>query len=438
MAHVDTAPPEAIPDQYKESVGKLHNQVLTIFQHRKIPYTIMAQMADDGYVGLEDLADRWTTVERARTDVAADLLFRPQDRGGLFTQAQTDFISMRFSQCVRQAQSMLHQGHVGARPPVAGGEAIAPAQTTSLEALCDRRQLLGQWTQIVQLSHPRLEDQGSDALLKKQFRLCAQGEIGWIHNKHIISALPEPDERPIKTNRRVSVDGWEKEEEEETRKPPSTRRQLEHMHLVFRNNLLMAMLAFPSMPKLNATYQDLEEWYRWFWGKDIADRRPPPSENTLLWAERNAWREIHNLVYGGKTLKEAMDLVRRDTLFWTREVYESVQRQKGNKGQPTTPTRPAKAQGRAPSWSPKQTQWKPKGAKGKSKSPMGAGKGKDNEWPATWAKTSPRGLPFCRDFHLKKKCPGNCGRSHNCPVMKNGWICNAAAQEHTPDQCPHK
>ena len=84
MAHVDTAPPEAVPDQYKESVGKLHNQVLTIFQHRKIPYVIMAQMADDGYVGLEDLADRWTTVERARTDVAADLLFRPQDRGGNF------------------------------------------------------------------------------------------------------------------------------------------------------------------------------------------------------------------------------------------------------------------------------------------------------------------------------------------------------------------
>ena len=343
MAHVDTAPPEAVPDQYKESVGKLHNQVLTIFQHRKIPYVIMAQMADDGYVGLEDLADRWTTVERARTDVAADLLFRPQDRGGIFAQAQADFISMRFSQCVRQTQAMLHQGHGGGRPPAAGGEALAPVKATSLEALCDRRQLLGQWTQIVQLSHPRLEDQGSDALLKKQFRLCSQGEIGWIHNKHIISALPEPDERPIKTNRRISVDGWEKEEEEETRKPPSTRRQLEHMHLVFRNNLLMAMLAFPSMPKLNATYQDLEEWYRWFWGKDIADRRPPPSENTLRWAERNAWREIHNLVYSGKTLKEAMESVRRDTLFWTREVYESVQRQKGTKGQPAPSVRRGKA-----------------------------------------------------------------------------------------------
>ena len=244
MAHVDTAPPEAVPDQYKDAVEKLHNQVLTLFQHRKIPYVIMAQMADDGYVGIEDLADRWATVERARADVAADLLFRPQDRGGIFAQPQTDFVSMRFSQCVRQAQAMLRQGHVGGGPPIAGVDAPAPVKQGSLGALCDRRQLLGQWTQIVQLSHPRLEDQGSDALLKKQFRLCSQGEIGWIHSKHIISALPEPDERPIKTNRRILVDGWEKEEEEETRKPPSTRRQLEHMRLAFRNNLRMAMLAF--------------------------------------------------------------------------------------------------------------------------------------------------------------------------------------------------
>jgi hypothetical protein len=55
----------------------------------------------------------------------------------------------------------------------------------------------------------------------------------------------------------------------------------------------------PSMPKLNVTHRDLEDWYRWFWGRDIADRRPAPNEQVLLYAERNAWREIHNLVYGG-------------------------------------------------------------------------------------------------------------------------------------------
>ena len=136
--------------------------------------------------------------------------------------------------------------------------------------MCDRQRILHSWTLVVQLPTPGLEDQGLDALLKKQFKLCAQGGIG---RKYIISALPEQDERPIKTTTKVTVDGWEKEEEEEMRRLPTTRRQLEHMH--------------PSLPKLNATHRDVEDWYRWFWGRNIADRRPPPSEQVLLYAERN-------------------------------------------------------------------------------------------------------------------------------------------------------
>ena len=102
--------------------------------------------------------------------------------------------------------------------------------------------------------------------------------------------------------------------------------------------------------------------------------------------------------------------LRQDTLFWTREGYESVARQKGHKGTggPDTPPRNAKA------------------------------KGRHSDWPANWAKVSPKGVQYCRDHFLKKKCPGNCGRSHNCPVLKNGWVCNAAPSEHSPEQCPHR
>ena len=72
------------------------------------------------------------------------------------------------------------------------------------------------------------------------------------------------------------------------------------------------------------------------------------------------------------------------------------------------------------------------------KGAMGSGKGKDSEWPSNWAKISPKGVQYCRDHFLKKKCPGNCGRSHNCPVLKNGWVCNAAPSEHNPEQCPNR
>ena len=134
--------------------------------------------------------------------------------------------------------------------------------------------------------------------------------------------------------------------------------------------------------------------------------------------------------------------LRQDTLLWTRDVYESVARQKGHKGSggPDSPPRNAKAKGRQPPWSPAQPQWnKPKGTpKGeKSKGIMGAGKGKDSDWPASWAKISPEGAQYGRD-HFIKKCPGNGGRSHNCPVLKNGWVSNAPPSKHSPKQCPHR
>ena len=111
---------------------------------------------------------------------------------------------------------------------------------------------------------PRLEYQGSDSFLKKQFRYCAKGEIGYFAPKHIISALPEEGERPTKSHRKFTVDGFEKEEEEEARANPQTRRQLERMHMVFRNNLLMCTLAFPQFQQFDITKSDLDEWYDWF------------------------------------------------------------------------------------------------------------------------------------------------------------------------------
>ena len=68
----------------------------------------------------------------------------------------------------------------------------------------------------------------------------------------------------------------------------------------------MCSISFPEFAQFNARYQDFEDWYAFFWGKDIAERKPLPSETVLLYAERNAWRQIHNKVYECATLKDAM------------------------------------------------------------------------------------------------------------------------------------
>ena len=276
-------PPKEIPAALKEKVDTLHNSVQVLFVSKQIPWIIQAKMAEDGYVTMEDLACRWVSAEKAREEGPKDLQFRDGENG--FDKSNSDFSAMRLYQAVVQ----------------------------------------------------------SDSFLKKQFCYCAKGEIGYFAPKHIISALPEEGERPTKSHRKFTVDGFEKEEEEEERANPQTRRQLERMHMVFRNNLLMCTLAFPQFQQFDITKSDLDEWYDWFYGPSIAGRRPPPSEFTLLWSERNAWRQIYQLMADGSTLKTAMKTIKEDQLFWTREVYERVLFQ-----QLKTPRDPKpKAKGRA-------------------------------------------------------------------------------------------
>ena len=100
------------------------------------------------------------------------------------------------------------------------------------------------------------------------------------------------------------ADGFEKEEEEEERPNPQTRRQLERMHTVFRNNLLMCMLAFPQFQQFDLCKSDFDEWYDWFYGPEIAGRKPPMAD--------------------GATLKNSLKQMKENQLFWTRGVYERI------------------------------------------------------------------------------------------------------------------
>ena len=302
-------PPEAIPDAYTNDVAKLHSSVATLLARKQIPYSVQAVLAQEGYVTLEDIADRWDDPTAARTNGPRALGFEPGANG--FTDQSSAFTAMRLFQATKAAKDMTKNLYTP-RSCVTPGQ--GSSERSGLEALCDRQQLLTEWVKETGLPKPKLEAQGSDALLKTQFRFCSKGELGFINAKYIVSALPELEEKPFKTRRKVTVDGWDKEEEEEARKLPTTRRHLDRMHRVFRNNLSMCLLAFPQFSQFDVSKHDLDDWYDWFWGPDIAGRIPTPSEKTLLYAERNAWRSIHNLVFEGKSLKEAMLEIRADAL----------------------------------------------------------------------------------------------------------------------------
>ena len=302
-----------------------------------------------------------------------------------------------------------------------------PVEGAPVEVLCDRRQLEDAHVAIHGTPKPRLEFQGSDGYLKKQWRLIAKGELGYIPAKHIVSALPEEGERPSSTHKKITVDGWDREDEEEVRSHPTSRRQLERLHQTFRTTLLAAL---PQFGNLKVTKAELDDWYDWFYGEDIAGRRPPPSDTTLLFAERNAWRKIHEMVHQGTTLSDALKNIRGDFLFWQREVYEHLNRapEKGkNKGKAQTQWEKPKKGGKG-AWPSGPTRSKPKGKGGKGKSPNSP----SVPWPDHWAFKNPKGVAYCRDHHLHNKCSGSCGRSHNCPVRKDGWVCDAPPSKHAP------
>ena len=264
---------------------------------------------------------------------------------------------------------------------------------------------------------PSLEDQGSDSLLRRQFSFCRKGEVGFIQVKHIVSCLPDIEERQSKRQRRSLVSGFLIEEDDEERSHPTTIKQMEHLRKVFYINLLMCISAFPQYKQLSVSLDELVQFYSWLHGPSISSRTPPPSVGVVIRAERLAWKEIAKHMHLGKTLSESLAIMRTDLLFWSREVYEKIMLQslpsgKGNflppkgKGKFDRPfertydrtDRPVHNHFKGAN-GPKGTKDKGKGKnKGKNKSKVPGG------WPSNWATSAPKGMEFCHAFHLKNNC----------------------------------
>jgi hypothetical protein len=313
----------------------------------------------------------------------------------------------------------------------------------------DRENLLHVYMAKTGLPRPPMEIQGSDALLKTQFRHCSQGTIGFIPAKHLVSFFPEEGEQPFKRRRLALSNSFIRDEEEEERQQPQNRRQLERMHQVFQTSLLMCLFAFPQFQQFNVSKQDMDSWYSWFHGPAMASRDPMPPVYVLIQAERNAWREILRLMYEGQDLKSSMQQVKSDLLFWQREVYEKIQSRPPTRTQTRSQKGSQKGNQRFQQRQFQQRQTvspyagqkggKPtKKGRGKGKTDKGKGKGK-GQWPQGWATANPKGVAFCKNYHLSGNCQGQCGRSRNCPVMKkDGWICNAAPESHSASECPNR
>ena len=299
------APPQEVPGVYTDAVAKLHKTARNLMVLKGIPWFIQATLSDEGFVSMEDLATRWDSPDRARETAPGELGFAPNNHH--YTDVTSRLIAARMFQVVHAAQRSMG---VGAHATAGTGPHTPGDTAPNLTVSCERGELERVWEEKTKLTKPKLALQGSDQLVKRQFKLCAGGEIGFIPMKYLVSALPEPGERPWKTTKKSTVDGWDREDEVEERGEPKTRHQLERMHAVFRNTLLMCVLSFPQFGQFDITREDLESWHEWFYGEDIGGRFPPPEDHVLAIAERNAWRKIHEKMHeGGHAVGQAGHIV---------------------------------------------------------------------------------------------------------------------------------
>ena len=202
---------------------------------------------------------------------------------------------------------------------------------------------------------------------------------------------------------------------------------------------MVATCTGPSSIKL--TKAELDEFYTFLFGDTTMGREPTPSLGVLMTAERKAWRLLALHMAKDQTLSigAALEDIRNNSRFWSMEIDEFCLRKThlpGPKGPRT------KGKGKAQNKFAKQWDigrgrgaraWKGKGDPGKS---LDKGKPRE-EWP--WASQGEEaaappptpienrirssqshasdGKGFCKKYHAFNRCPEDCGRSHNCPVI---------------------
>ena len=75
-----------------------------LFARKQIPYSVQAALAQEGYVTLEDIADRWDDPAAARTNGPRALGFESGANG--FTDQSSAFTAMRLFQAIKAAKDM--------------------------------------------------------------------------------------------------------------------------------------------------------------------------------------------------------------------------------------------------------------------------------------------------------------------------------------------
>ncbi|CAE8656124.1 unnamed protein product [Polarella glacialis] len=171
-----TSSSSAIPVAYEADMKLLHTDARRILDQYSIPYSIQATLARDGYVTIDDLSCRWDTPELARSNAEVDLGFSPRHTG--WDKRASEHTCMHLYQAVKKAKSIETASNdtLGASGP-REGVVLQAGKRASLEE--NYKKVTG--------TRPPLQEQGSDAFLSAQFKMCEKGEFGFFQTKQMVS-----------------------------------------------------------------------------------------------------------------------------------------------------------------------------------------------------------------------------------------------------------
>ena len=334
--HVQAWPTILNPDTHpgRETDWRAIQEAPACIQHilrfYRLPYSIIRVMNEQGYRTSMDWADRWPTPGEARERAAQTLGFLE------WPETLKEHTEMVFMQVVRECQIQGPNAQNATRSSLPELAMPHPPQgliPTHMDGV-RRKQMEDAWVKSTGTKPPSLELQGSDTLVKRIWDDVSTGQFPSIHLKHLVSRVPEEDQRgDIKVTRKTRVDtmGITREYEDEETAIPEKVRDWEKKMSIFRNTLLMAIWCHPTHSHLQIKKEDLDALYDFLDGPSMLGKQtfPRPGLHVIMWAERRAWAHIMIKVHRGVTLKDAIAQMLADTLFWINEVHQNSNQNNG-------------------------------------------------------------------------------------------------------------
>lgn len=429
---------DAPSDAQRRNIGTRQTELRTICAQYKITDHVQSELSRLGYQSADMFSTLYTDEDNLAADAPTELTFGPTDPD--FNPETSKRERIRLTLAWNHAKTLREHRHKLMTSNTQEDDIRLLVQG-SIRASAEEV-----W-RTKHCSKPPLEDQGTDAFLARIYKGMGSGNIGVYQQRQRVERL---DNHTKTTTRKRDSDGSIEETEMEEAVPPTTLQELRHQTTVLSTSIVMVSYVLPTIPVIQITKQDLDEYYNWFFGPEIAGRTPAPPLRVLENADLAAWRRIAIELHRGRDVKQALKDTKADAPFWQRDVYEKTLKGgsynqsygKGDQGYQRNQNQGWQKgefygqYGGGYNQSGKNA--KGKGKKGKNNkgktgnNDKGKGKGKTttfNNPPVSdalrgnWADKGPatswhpEGQKICRSFHTGA-CWGGCGASQShCPRM---------------------